>query len=596
MRRMKFKRFKEMNGFDAKSLSAPIAIIEEHVIKPNGEMTIKKYTKGRLLGKGGFAKCYEVTNAETNKISAAKIIAKASLTKNRAKQKLMTEIKIHRSLHHENIVAFEQFFEDAENVYIILELCSNQTLSELIKKRKRLTELETKCYITQLIEGLKYLHAHRVIHRDLKLGNVFLTDRMVLKIGDFGLAAKLEFDGERKRTICGTPNYIAPEILEGTQGHSYEVDTWSLGVILYTLLIGKPPFETRDVKTTYNRIRKNIYNFPTHIAISDEARDIVQSILSSDPSRRPKYKEILAHPFFSATNIPAVLPMSTLVCPPSGSFVQQFTGREEVGLRRLGSTGPCKENLGRRERFAAPNTERGVLSRRQSKPTSSHLVTSRATVGSGPTKDKMLSLKGPEVWVKKWVDYSSKYGLGYFLSSDSIGVFFNDSTKIILDPNGANFEYIERGANKTDTVAEHTLADYPKCLQKKVTLLNHFRSYLNPDYKKPDAAKRAVEKAVYVKKWLKTRHAIMFRLSNKIVQVVFQDATEIILSSESRILTYVNKRGERLDYHLNNALDSENSEMTKRLKYTKEILAKLLKQNQPANHEPPPIPSKTNNI
>jgi polo-like kinase 1 len=108
----------------------------------------------------------------------------------------------------------------------------------------------------QIINALKYLHAHRIIHRDLKLGNLFLNDKMEVKLGDFGLATKLDFDGEKKRTICGTPNYIAPEVLEGKAGHSYEVDVWSLGVIIYTLIIGKPPFETSDVKTTYKRIRK----------------------------------------------------------------------------------------------------------------------------------------------------------------------------------------------------------------------------------------------------------------------------------------------------------------------------------------------------
>jgi polo-like kinase 1 len=91
---------------------------------------------------------------------------------------------------------------------------------------------------------------------------------MEVKIGDFGLATKLEFDGDRKRTICGTPNYIAPEILEGKNGHSYEVDTWSLGVIIYTLLFGKPPFETQDVKTTYQKIKKNQYSFPEHVKVS----------------------------------------------------------------------------------------------------------------------------------------------------------------------------------------------------------------------------------------------------------------------------------------------------------------------------------------
>ena len=88
---------------------------------------------------------------------------------------------------------------------------------------------------------------------------------MEIKIGDFGLATKLDFDGQKKRTMCGTPNYIAPEILEGKTGHSYEVDIWSLGVIIYTLLYGKPPFETESVKETYGRIRNNVYEFPDHI-------------------------------------------------------------------------------------------------------------------------------------------------------------------------------------------------------------------------------------------------------------------------------------------------------------------------------------------
>lgn len=101
---------------------------------------------------------------------------------------------------------------------------------------------------------------------------------MELKLGDFGLATKLEFDGEKKKTICGTPNYIAPEILEGKSGHSYEVDVWSLGVIIYTLLIGKPPFETPDVKTTYRKIKLNAYSFPDHVPISDSARGNINNL------------------------------------------------------------------------------------------------------------------------------------------------------------------------------------------------------------------------------------------------------------------------------------------------------------------------------
>jgi len=153
------------------------------------------------------------------------------------------------------------------------------------------------------------LHAHRIIHRDLKLGNLFLDKKMEIKLGDFGLATKLDFDGEKKRTICGTPNYIAPEVLEGKSGHSYEVDVWSLGVIIYTLIIGKPPFETNDVKTTYKRIKNNQYSFPDHVLISDEARALICSILSSDPKSRPTLDQIMQSDFLNHSgSIPKTLP------------------------------------------------------------------------------------------------------------------------------------------------------------------------------------------------------------------------------------------------------------------------------------------------
>jgi polo-like kinase 1 len=110
---------------------------------------------------------------------------------------------------------------------------------------------------------------------------------MEVKIGDFGLATKLEFEGDRKRTICGTPNYIAPEILEGKTGHSYEVDIWSLGVIIYTLLVGRPPYETADVKTTYQKIKKNHYSFPDNIKLSKQSKSLISCILQLDPVTRP---------------------------------------------------------------------------------------------------------------------------------------------------------------------------------------------------------------------------------------------------------------------------------------------------------------------
>ncbi|MGB1598348.1 MAG: protein kinase domain-containing protein, partial [Promethearchaeia archaeon] len=154
------------------------------------------------------------------------------------------------------------------------------------------------------------------IHRDLKLGNLFLDRGDEIKIGDFGLACKVQFDGERKRTLCGTPNYIAPEVLEGKNGHSYEVDLWSIGVVMYTCLVGKPPFETNDVKSTYNLIKTNSYSFPERLCISDGAKSLVRRILQSDPEARPDIEQVLIDPWLLGEGA-ALLHKVCLSYPPA---------------------------------------------------------------------------------------------------------------------------------------------------------------------------------------------------------------------------------------------------------------------------------------
>ena len=164
------------------------------------------------------------------------------------------------------------------------------------KRRKAITEPETRYFMRQIVLACQYLHNNKIIHRDLKLGNLFLNDDMELKIGDFGLATKVDFEGERKKTLCGTPNYIAPEVLN-KKGHSYEVDVWSLGCILYTLLIGKPPFETSCLKDTYAKIKKNEYTIPPN-KISVEAKNLINHLLQADPNLRPTMDQILNDEFF----------------------------------------------------------------------------------------------------------------------------------------------------------------------------------------------------------------------------------------------------------------------------------------------------------
>jgi hypothetical protein len=207
---------------------------------------------------------------------------------------------------------------------------------------------------------------------------------------------------------------------------------------------------------------------------------------------------------------------------------------------------------------------------------------------------KPLSRGGPTKWVTRYVDYTSKYGLGFLLNEGSSGVYFNDSTKTALESDGETFQYIERLAPSEhdtspqkveSTVETFTLACYPESLKKKVTLLKHFRNYLLEQQKKADEDDSVVpssvnavahDSLVYVKKWVRTKHAILFRLSDQTIQIVFYDQTEILLTPDDRFITYVDKNRNRLTYTFTDELIGNHAELAKRLKYTKEILQQLL--------------------
>ena len=542
-------------------------VINEKIIKITGETEIVKYLKGTFLGRGGFAKCYIFQNLNTNKITAAKIIAKSSLGKSREKQKLINEIKIHKALHHNNIVHFEHYFEDNDNVFLLLELCSNKSLNELLKRRKVLTELEVQVYVLQIIKALKYLHSHRIIHRDLKLSNLFLSENMELKVGDFGLATKLDFEGEKKRTVCGTPNYIAPEILDGKFGYSFEVDIWSLGVIIYTLIIGKPPFETDNVKETYKKIKLNKYSFPINSVISDYAKNLITDILVTDPSKRPTLDDILESDFFyMGISLPKTLNVSTLSVPPTLDYIKQYIPNvgENGIVNKVASNFKIKKNFNLT--CMSPEGTARLLNDKD-------------------IENNNTNVNPSDVYVVKWVDYSSKYGLGYLLSNHNVGIYFNDLSKIVCNPKGTNFLFVERNPNdRIELITPHFFnEDFNKEINKKVTLLNHFKKYLleeeNENIQTNEKYNINEKNYVYVKKWMRTKQAILFRLSNKIIQVCFLDTTEIILKSDTKQITYINKKNERKNYSYNSALESEDHEMNKRLKYTKEMLAYILSKS-----------------
>jgi len=523
------------------------------IIKDDGKgKYTTRYERGRFLGKGGFAKCYELKNLATGATTAGKIVPKSLLVKAHQRDKMAQEISLHKTLNHQYIVKLFTYFEDTDFVYIVLELCRRRSLMELHKRRKAITEPETRYFMKQILMGVNYLHDKKIIHRDLKLGNIFLNDNMEIKLGDFGLATKVDYDGERKRTLCGTPNYIAPEVLT-KKGHSYEVDIWSIGCIMYTLLVGKPPFETQTLKDTYNRIRKNEYHIPSRIG--PLANSLIVRLLQDDPKKRPSLGVMLSDDFMLNGYMPTSLPVSCLTMAPrfdakphqnliavrhgsqqnSGAAISSEVDGVLLSLPRSGQklergVGTSENEVPKGCWLSELHTQLGKVVR--SKPAS------KLPIMEDEAEDPKLS---PMYWVSKWVDYSDKYGFGYALCDESIGVVFNDLTKLLLLSDGSNIHYIDFESKEH----YYSLKNYPVTIEKKVKLLNYFMNYMKEHLLKAGANMELKERDELsripaLKTWFRTSRAVVMHLTNGTLQInFFKDHTKIILCPLMNAVTYI---------------------------------------------------------
>ncbi|XP_077980864.1 serine/threonine-protein kinase PLK1-like isoform X2 [Glandiceps talaboti] len=570
--------------------------------------TGKQYARGRLMGKGGFARCYELKESLSNDIYAGKIIPKTRISKPHQRQKLEREIDVHSQLSHRNIVQFFDYFDDDDHVYIILELCNKKSLIHIMKQRKTLTEPEVRFFLLQIIEGVRYLHSENVIHRDLKLGNILLSDSLEIKLADFGLATRLEFDGDRKRTICGTPNYIAPEVLEKI-GHSYEADIWAIGCIMYTMLVGKPPFEGTTLKETYLKVRTNKYNLPS--SLHSSAKDLLKQLFTSKPEDRPALEEIMQHEFFTRGFTPKALPPSVCQTAPRYATTSQgevdvvdgaFKSQEHEGRRRWsfkwhqlrasaqrsGTKSTSKAGVSKpptppstskhkssTEKTKSPiahaikNVVSSVMEKGSSAPKSNNIPPSKVQemlmtclkfMPSEPyTNTPKYNPKATEVvWVTKWVDYSNKYGFGYQLSDNSVGVMFNDNSRICFLPDRCTVQYIAADGR----VQIFGMSSVPQRLANKVTLLDYFATYMDehlikgghfettekmsPTKKKLSQGEPGTAVQPFIQKWIKTKDSMIMYLSNGTLQLNFcEDHTKIVLSynNSDHLVTYVD--GER---------------------------------------------------
>lgn len=277
------------------------------------------------LGNGTFGDVYRAVCLRTGKALAIKLVNKAFLRDINAQRRLLKEIQIQRKLTHPNIVALHDCYEDRHHVFLVMDLCSKGELLSLVRRCGRLPEMKVVGLFRQLVEGVTYLHSKSIMHRDIKLANILLDgdgEDIRLKIADFGLAAALDSSDSERTTVCGTPNYLSPEIAFN-QPYTYASDLWSLGVALYTMLVGTPPFQGSQVSETIQRVKQGAYSLPDHL--TEDARDLINNLLQKDPKMRVPLLEILKHPFLAKCKaLPPKPELGPCVSEPSSSVTMKL--------------------------------------------------------------------------------------------------------------------------------------------------------------------------------------------------------------------------------------------------------------------------------
>ncbi|KAL3323047.1 hypothetical protein AABB24_040248 [Solanum stoloniferum] len=260
-----------------------------------------KYEVGRTIGEGTFAKVKFARNTETGENVAIKVLAKSTILKHRMVEQIKREISIMKIVRHPCIVRLHEVkrikvLASQTKIYIIQELVTGGELFDKIVHLGRLSEDEARRYFQQLIDAIAHCHSKGVYHRDLKPENLLLDFQGNLKISDFGLSALPQQGVELLYTTCGTPNYVAPEVLSNRGYDGAGADVWSCGIILYVLMAGYLPFEETDLPTLYTKIKAAEFSCP--FWFSPGATSLIQKIIDPNPQTRIKIDGIKRDPWF----------------------------------------------------------------------------------------------------------------------------------------------------------------------------------------------------------------------------------------------------------------------------------------------------------
>ncbi|XP_068171578.1 aurora kinase A [Antennarius striatus] len=256
--------------------------------------SLENFDIGRPLGKGKFGNVYLARERQSKFILALKVLFKKQLEKAGVEHQLRREVEIQSHLRHPNILRLYGYFHDSSRVYLILEFAPKGELYGELQRCGSFPDDRSATYIMELADALNYCHAKKVIHRDIKPENLLLGANGELKIADFGWS--VHTPSSRRSTLCGTLDYLPPEMIEG-KTHDEKVDLWSLGVLCYEFLVGKPPFEAKTHEETYRRISRVEYTYPAQANISAGAKDLVAMLLKHNPMHRLPIHGVLCHPW-----------------------------------------------------------------------------------------------------------------------------------------------------------------------------------------------------------------------------------------------------------------------------------------------------------
>ena len=258
---------------------------------------IGNYLLSHTIGEGAFAKVKLATHIYTGEKVAIKILSKSHISQQEF-PKFLNEITLLKSLKHKNIINLYEIIDTPHKLYIIMEYCPNNSLFDYISKRKHLTEREACRLFQQIINAVEYLHLNKITHRDLKPENILLSNNKRIKIIDFGLSKKTLYFNSLLKTPCGTPSYAPPEMLRGENYNGILSDIYSIGIILYTMIVGNLPcLNNFNEEIIYNIMINKSYKYPSYMSL--DCIDLIEKMINVNSNERILFKEIKNHKWFN---------------------------------------------------------------------------------------------------------------------------------------------------------------------------------------------------------------------------------------------------------------------------------------------------------